>query len=83
MAVWAIVNHITKRPLNKYVYTTADTRSQAWINFKGKWKAKEPGIPSPRQLDDQIELSHWNIVEVPPAAPRVVPNRPQQLDLEI
>lgn len=83
MAVWAIVHNLTKEPLNKYAYTTADTRKEAWTNFKGKWKAGNPGIPSPRELNDRIELSYWNIVEVPPAPPKVEPTKPKQLDLDI
>jgi len=88
MAIWAIVDYYDKRPISPRAYTAAVTKIEAINNFKGKWFKKVPGVPSPRELMNNIEVSQWDVVEVPPRAkqeqsPAPITPKPAQLDLGI
>jgi hypothetical protein len=63
MKTYALVNYITKVPVNKFAYTTAATPRLAWENFLTK-RGTTNNLIFPN-IREQIETSKWVIVEVP------------------
>ena len=65
MPTYAIVDNYTKEVINKHCYITSGSTTLAIAGFKKRWRGKEPGIPSPLTLVDNLENSYWDIIEVP------------------
>lgn len=66
MSTFALVNYHTREPVNRYAYTTAGSRREAYANFKAKRSKVDPKQAMFPEFQEKYETSVWDIIEVPP-----------------